>query len=69
MERFFIRCLPIAFTFLTDVRSRLEIFLKTLRCSPGYVEYNFDNPVEFFFSISLWKRLFFEKNLIFFKIG
>ena len=27
-ERFLFRCLPIAFTFLTDVRSRLENFFE-----------------------------------------
>ena len=59
MERFFIRCLPIAFTFLTDVRSGLENFLKTLKCSSGYVEYSFDNPAEFFL------RFLSEKSCVF----
>ena len=43
---FLIRCLPIAFTLLTDVHSRLKKNLKTLKSSSGHVEFSSDNPAE-----------------------
>ena len=46
MASFSSRCLPIAFKFFTMFSSRLEFFLKTLKCSPARLECNFDGPVE-----------------------
>ena len=54
------RCLPIAFTFLTDVRSRLETIFENLKCTSGHVEFSFNNTAENF-----WPKLFrlkFENN-------
>ena len=65
--------------FLTKVcqlHSRLEFFLKTLKCSAGHVECSFDNPTEKFLSKSrkllaqrpkMIKELyFFQKKICFF---
>ena len=65
LVHFFTLCLPIAFTFPTDVRSRLEKKSKILKCSSGHVKCIFDKPAENFlpkFRKQLLNYIFFKKN-------